>query len=149
MRRPIRRLFMAMGWLAALGSTAHSQAATCTVSATGVAFGTQTFLVTSPSDSTGSITVDCDAVAAYSIGILGGNASTSARVMTAGGYQLGYNLYTDATRAIVWGDGSAGSARVSSAGTEGGTHTVYGRIPAKQNVPAGSYSDSLIVRVEF
>lgn len=146
MNRRIKHLLWGMGLLA---SVASANAASCTVSTTSVAFGSQTFLVTSPSDSTGSITVGCDAITAYSIGILGGFTGTLTRAMRSGSNQLGYNLFTDSTRTIVWGDGTAGSARVSSSGTTGATHTVYGRIPAKQNVPAGSYSDSLIVRVEF
>lgn len=141
-----RRLLSGLGLLAWVAS---AQAATCTVTATSVAFGSHTFLVTSPSDSTGSITVSCDAVTAYSVGILGGSTGTMTRAMTSGSNQLGYNLFTDATRTVVWGDGTAGSAKVSSSGTSGATHTVYGRIPARQNVPAGSYSDTLIVRVEF
>jgi spore coat protein U-like protein len=146
MSRRLLCLFWSMGLLA---SVASAQAATCTVSAAGVAFGTQTFLVTSPSDSTGSITVSCDAVASYSIGIVGGFTGTPMRAMRSGSTQLGYNLFTDATCTVVWGDGTAGSARVSSSGNTGTTHVVYGRIPARQNVPAGSYSDTLIVRVDF
>jgi len=146
MSRGIRYVLSGVGLLLSLAS---AQAATCTVSVTGVAFGTHTFLVTSPSDSTGTITVNCNAVAAYSIGIIGGFTGTFMRAMTSGSNQLSYNLFTDATRTVVWGDGSGGSGRLNSAGTTGGTHTVYGRIPARQNVPAGSYSDSLIVRVEF
>lgn len=146
MSRRMRCLFSAAGLLA---SAASAQAATCTVSATSGAFGTHTFLVASPSDSTGSITVSCDAGASYSLGILGGFTGTFTRAITSGSNRLAYNLFTDATRTVVWGDGTAGSARVSSSGTAGATHTVYGRVPARQNVPAGSYADSLIVRVEF
>lgn len=146
MSRRIRGVLLGVGLLVSLAS---AQAATCMVSATGVAFGTHTFLVASPTDSTGTITVSCDAVASYSVGILGGFTGTFTRSMTSGSNQLGYNLYTDATRTVVWGDGTDVSARVSSSGTVGATHTVYGRIPARQNVPAGSYSDILIVRIEF
>jgi len=126
-----------------------AHAAACTVFATGVAFGTHNFLATAPIDSTGSVTVTCDAPAAYSIGIHGGFTGTLARAMTAGSHQLAYNLFADAARTVVWGDGTGASVKVSSAGTAGSTHTVYGRIPARQNVPAGSYSDLLMVRVEF
>lgn len=146
MRHRIRSALSIAVLLISVGS-AH--AATCTVSTTSVAFGTHTFLTTSPSDSTGTISVSCDMVANYSIVILGGFSGTLARAMTSGSNQLGYNLFTDATRTVVWGDGSAGGGRVSGSGTTGATHTVYGRIPAGQNVPAGNYSDALVVRVEF
>ncbi len=116
----MRCLFSAAGLLA---SAASAQAATCTVSATSGAFGTHTFLVASPSDSTGSITVSCDAGASYSLGILGGFTGTFTRAITSGSNRLAYNLFTDATRTVVWGDGTAGSARVSSSGTAGATHT--------------------------
>lgn len=146
MNHRTRSVVLAVAWLV---SAASAQAATCTVSTTSVAFGTHTFLAASPSDSTGTISVRCDAVTSYAIAILGGFTGTFARAMTSGSSQLSYNLFTDATRTVVWGDGSAGSARVSSSGTTGATHSVYGRIPARQNVTAGSYSDSLVVRVEF
>ena len=49
--------------------------------------------------------------------------------------ELAYNLYREASRSIIWGDGTGGSAVGSGTGA---THTVYGRIPSRQNVYAGS-----------
>jgi spore coat protein U-like protein len=59
--------------------------------------------------------------------------------------QLAYNLYKDASRLLVWGDGGGG---VSSNGTNVDL-TVYGRIPGAQNVQANVYVDSVTVTVAF
>jgi len=71
-------------------------------------------------------------------------------LMTDGSNTLEYNLYTDAGRTTVWGDGTASS--VTAAGTGSGAQqslTVYGRIPASQSVPAGSYSDTVTATINF
>jgi len=146
MKRAARYVCAGAGLFLSLSS---AQALVCTVSTTGVVFGAYSFFTPWPRLSTGSVSIGCDAVAAYSIAMNGGYTGTFARLMTSGANRLTYNLYTDATRTVVWGDGTGGSMRVSSSGTTGATHTVYGRIPALQNVPAGSYSDLLIVTVEF
>ena len=58
---------------------------------------------------------------------------------------LGYNLYTDAARSRVWGDGTAGTVTVTGqfvhppANQTSAPITIYGRIPANQNVKAGTY----------
>ena len=72
------------------------------------------------------------------------------RVMNSGGHSLNYNLYTDANRAVVWGDATSGTVTVNGTGIGVNVnHAVYGRIPALQNVNAGSYSDIIIVELTF
>jgi spore coat protein U-like protein len=118
------------------------------VTATSVAFGSYDPTGNSNKDGTGSVAVSCDASTAYTVAINAGNAGSFNRAMASGSYSLGYNLYTDATRTTVWGDGTGGTSRVSQTGT-GATITVYGRIPAHQNVGVGSYTDTLVVTVQF
>lgn len=80
--------------------------------------------------------------------------SVTARAMGSGTSRLAYGLYTDAARTIVWGDGSAASATVfdtlaAGVGPVNRVYPVYGRLPAGQAVPPGSYADSLLVTVSF
>jgi spore coat protein U-like protein len=63
---------------------------------------------------------------------------------------LRYNLYVDAARRRVWGDGdSGGTARITgqSDGRKAVSFTIYGRIPDGQSVRQGSYRDSVKVSV--
>jgi spore coat protein U-like protein len=97
----------------------------------------------------------------YSVQLSTGNAGTYApRSLSSGGAMLSYNLYTDAGRTLVWGDGIGATQTVT--GNLSGVllalgacpptpiqHPVYGRIPGSQNVPAGSYSDTITVTVTF
>ena len=90
----------------------------------------------------------------YTIQLSKGTSSTYApRVLTNGGSTLAYNLYTSNARNQVWGDGTGGSQTVTSNFIAllslDQTTTVYGRIPAGQNVPPGSYSDTVLVTVIF
>ena len=70
--------------------------------------------------------------------------------MSSGTHTLNYNLYTAANRAVVWGDAISGGATESGSGTGMNVnHVVYGRIPPRQNVRAGSYSDTINLIITF
>lgn len=129
---------------AAIVSPLHGEA--CSVSTAGVAFGTYDPFSTVPLDSVGSIAVECEAP--YSVLLSGGGGQVDQRQLQGMTQTLSYNLFIDAGRSSVWGDGSAGTSTVSAAAGQR-THSVYGRVPARQNVGAGSYSDSLIITVNF
>jgi len=131
-----------------LGLAAHDARANCTVSAGSVVFGSYDVFSVQPLDGAGSIGIDCDPATPYSISLGTGGGSYGQRELASGGDSLGYNLYTGATRVVVWGDGSGGTGTVGGS-TAQASHTVYGRIPAGQNVPAGSYGDTIIVTVSF
>ena len=60
---------------------------------------------------------------------------------------MNYNLYTDATRTAVWGDG-VGASNVSATGTSVDL-PIYGRIPARQTVPAKGYTDAITVTIDY
>ncbi len=79
--------------------------------------------------------------------------SFSNRSMSNGVSLLGYQIYIDAARTIVWGDGSGGTVAVSGSCTPGlcnNSYTTYGRIPGSQTTTApGSYSDVITVTVTY
>lgn len=122
--------------------------ASCTVSTTGIAFGGYDPFVAQDVDSVANVSVSCDETASYSIALSPGAGTYEQRVMTSGLHQLLYNLYTDATLSTVWGDGTGHSAVVSDTQLVA-THTVYGRIPARQNPQVGVYGDTIVITLTF
>ncbi|PIQ13010.1 MAG: SCPU domain-containing protein [Hydrogenophilales bacterium CG_4_9_14_3_um_filter_59_35] len=146
--------------LALLPVTAHA-IADCTVSATGVAFGSYSFTNPAPTDAASNVVVSCSLLGLFSLLVTydillspGGSGSYAPRKMTSGANQLQYNLYTNAGRSIVWGDGTAGTSIVSDGyplgtGTTVRNYPVYGRLPAGQNTPAGAYTDIITVTVNY
>ena len=61
---------------------------------------------------------------------------------------LAYALYQDSPRTTVWGN-TAGTGLVHAG--DGASHaiTVYGTVAAGQNVPVGSYSDTVVATITF
>lgn len=133
--------------------------AACSVSASGVSFGSYSMLTPSPRDSSGSVTVSCTVLLALFMTIntdlsVGNSGSYSLRQLANGGNNLNYNLYMDAGRSTIWGNGSSGTSRqvysaLLSIGTTNLPYVVYGRIPAGQGSPGGVYNDTIVVSVTF
>lgn len=122
--------------------------AACSVSPQGVSFGSYDTLSSTALDGAGNINVTCDLSASFTVSLsTGGSGTFDPRRMAAGTDYLNYNLYTDAARLLIWGDGTT-AGNVSSTGTNVDL-PVYGRIPALQNVPANSYTDSITVTVSY
>ena len=128
--------------------------ANCVVSSSPISFGAVNPISGLNYDASGGITVTCTNGTAWSAaaGIgSGSGASYAARRMTAGANTLNYNIYTDAARTTVWGDGSGATATIANAGTGVGQNvTVYGRVPSGQvTVPPGAYTDTVAVTVTY
>jgi len=132
--------------------------AACTVAANPTSFGVYDSAAALPLDATGNVAVTCSGlVGLYSYTIqldAGSSGSYLSRQMFSVGNTLNYNLYSDVTRLIVWGDGTGGTATVSGIINVilfpvTNNHAVYGRIPTLQNVPAGSYVDTITVTVNY
>jgi len=128
-------------------------AADCAVNVDTLAFGT--YNLVNNLDAVTTIDLACDKTkpgsewVRYTLSLSSGPGSYAARQLSSGSNVLYYNLYEDAAHTIVWGDGTGGSNTVASSfrippntGRGNATHTVYGRIPGGQNIPAGSYSAS-------
>jgi spore coat protein U-like protein len=140
--------------------------ATCSVTATGVSFGTYDISLATPTDSTGDITVTCSYVAPgaaitinYQASLSTGISGTySPRQMASGPQRLNYNLFQDAAHSSIWGNGLSGTGTVTGElkvgpGVGNGTRTallpLYGRVPAAQTVNTGAYSDTIVVTLTF
>lgn len=133
-------------------SDAHAQA--CTISATSVNFGSYNVFNGSPTDSTGTVTYRCNGSAHnITIGLTqGAGASFNQRQMQKGSESLTYNLFVDASRTNIWGDGTGGTSVYSIANPPNNTNvnlTVYGRVTAGQDVSAGSFSDTVTAVINF
>ncbi|ABS24751.1 Spore coat U domain protein [Anaeromyxobacter sp. Fw109-5] len=122
----------------------------CSVSAGSVAFGAYDPLSPTHLDSTGTIGLTCAVRQLVTISLGTGQSGTFARELRGpGGAALRYDLYTDATRTQVWGDGTAGTATWPFETERGRYVPVYARVLAGQDVPAGPYSDTIVVTIQF
>jgi len=128
----------------------------CTlVTTTSVAFGAYDERSASPVNATGQVRVTCDTGVLYHVSLdpgthSGGSFSPRAMGEAGGLYQLEYNLYTDALRSVIWGDGTGGTVIVTDTalGAEQ-VIQVFGRVFALQKVGVGLYTDTVSVTVEY
>ena len=132
-----------------------SVSAVCTISTAAVAFGAYDPVVTNAAaalNGTGTVTVACTKGAAATIDLgNGSNLSGGSRRMTSGSDFLNYALYKDAARTQVWGTGMAGGSTLAyNAASKASTNlTVYGTVPANQDVTVGSYSDTVVATINY
>jgi spore coat protein U-like protein len=162
----IRSLVVALVLLFASGA---AQAQSCGVTVSGaLAFGNYT--IVAAADGATTLTVRCQQInqapnrtVSYAVKLTSGPGSFVNRLMTHStrpGETLGYNLFRDAARSLVWGDGSSGTTfptgqfvfnPPSFGNTQQAQFTVYGRIPANQNPAAGTYQTAspITVIVEY
>lgn len=175
-RTPLAATIMLLGLLTFIPEAARASSScsfngklTVTISSTGLAFAAYDVLSAADTPGTGTIKISATCTHAtlpftvvYSIALsTGGGRSFTPRNMVLGTSKLQYNLYTDASLTGIWGDGTGGTHTVSdqiigTCRTPNGnncsgsqTDTVYGNIPAMQDVVAGNYSDMMNITVNF
>lgn len=123
-------------------------------SAANLAFGTYDPTSATPLNGTSNIIVTCTNPTPYTVGLnagtsVGATVTTRAMTRTAGGTEtLGYALYSDAARTANWGNTSPTWVSGTGTGVQQ-TLTVYGQIPAAQNVPVASYLDTITVTLTY
>lgn len=134
-------------------------ASTCTISqTTALTFTGYNRADVSDNDATGSMTIACTnggspASVSFSTGANSGSACDTAsggsdannRCLKTGSNYLAYNIYADSGRTTLFG--LTGTSTTSETST--GAFTIYGRVPAGQAVPTGSYSDTLVATVNY
>jgi len=146
-----RVLFVAVGVLF-LANGAQASSESCRIEANNLAFGQYDVFRTSPTDSASSLSFECTSGGRPIAIALERNWWEIYRVLQSGSQWIYYNIYLDASRTQVWGDGSLGSQMYyNSNPPKKKTVTVpmYGRIPASQDVGLGQYSDNITVVVNF
>jgi spore coat protein U-like protein len=127
----------------------------CTITTAGVTFAGYDPLAGTDTDSTGgSVSITCTKGASTTIGLdNGAQPSGGVRRMKDGASTpdyLNYFLFSDAGRLTAWGNSGAGlfSPPVAPDKTKR-TYPVYGRITAGQDVPSGTYIDTVVATVNF
>jgi len=139
----------ALALLLALTASVAQAAPTCHASVSMFDFGRVDY--DEGGDITGRLTITCDRPTSFEVAASSGYGSYDRRFMRGPkGTVLYYNLYVDPARRRVWGDGEAsGTARIAgqSDGRKPKDFTIYGRIPDRQPVRSGSYSDAVKVSV--
>ena len=129
----------------------------CRIRAGAISFGTYMPLTPAHVDVIGQFEVRCQAQPGTFAVIIGPGLSgdqTSRTLVSATGEVLYYNLYRDAARTQIWGDGTPPTFTVTGERTAQGRPTfynypVYGRIFANQAPNSGQYGDDPIATVLF
>ena len=126
----------------------------------GANFGNYFPMQAGPLDTNGQVRVLCwgrrnpGQGNSYTVRISGVTDATQfGRRMNSGTDQLPYNLFKDAARTDVWGDGTFGMTplvqRVTGRFFFFRTHQVYGRVPPMLDPAPGVYNDVVDVTIEF
>jgi spore coat protein U-like protein len=170
----IRRFALASALFVAVGSAAPSMAVAGTASSTidlsasvpnncTISTSSLDFSDYNPTDvnatsdlyGTGTMTTTCTSGASPTITLSQGNnpgsGSTDAspsRRLAAGTNRLNYYLYKNSGRTTVWGNTTVTGLAPTADGTAQDS-MVYATIPAGQNVPAGSYTDTVTATVNY
>lgn len=155
--RPLLALVLLLGAAAVPGPAWAAQ--NCRVNAPSMAFGQYDAGATAPLDVAAVMSVRCTGNPAgpfvVSIGP-GLNGRVDLRALLSGTETLAYQLFLDAARTRLWGDGTAGTQRLTVNPLDPGRKRpreadvpVYGRIPAGQDPAPGVYADTVVITVEF
>ena len=158
-RLPAALLVAALAFGITAASPAHAcTLCSCSATTTNASFGTYDPTTTAPTDTSGTITVNCTGVVAL-LGTVevaasaGTSGNVAQRTMRKGVDPLNYNLYTDPARLIVFGDGTAGSQTITRPLNGllvfGQSVFFYGRIPARQWARVGNYTDAIVITVTY
>jgi spore coat protein U-like protein len=139
----------AASFLLVLLVTAPAEA-NCTISTTSVAFGSYDVFSATPRDANGTVQIDCTPRENIQVTLSRGSSSVfNPRTLRSGSNILNYNLFRNAARTQIWGDGSAGTSTSSANNVRNTTLTVYGRVPAAQDAAVGNYADTIVATVIF
>ena len=140
----------------ATGTVAISASVTNVCSITNspsISFGSYSPLSGSNLDVNGTISLACTkgdvATIALDVGANSAHASGTTRAMASGTNYLSYEIYSNLGLSTVWGTGTSAVTEPAAPSNVAVNYTAYGAVPNSQNVPAGSYSDTVNITVSF
>ena len=141
--------------LAVLAAPGAYAAVSCSVTATGVAFGIYTPLQTGALAANGTIAISCTGVL-YDVATVSLSTGLSGtyvnRTLKSGAAALDYNLYTSANGSQIWGNGTGGTGTGQAVlwfFAPTANLTVYGAVNAGQDPAPGTYMDTITVSVAY
>lgn len=109
-------------------------------------------LLSSSTDATSQVTATCTPGTAFDVGLDdGANDNAGQRRMTFGGNFIDYNLFTDSGRTTRWDD-IGGTTTLGDDGSDLDGIVildVYGQVPSQTSQPAGAYTDTITVTIDF
>ena len=126
--------------------------ATCNLAVNAMSFGTIAGLTTAQATSN-QISLTCTTGVPYTIslsnGSNGGTSPTNRYMISASNQKLSYGIFKDAAHMQAWGLTTGANTQ---AGTGSGTTqnlTAYALLPAQGNPSAGTYSDTVVVTINY
>jgi len=125
-------------------SSTVTVAGTCSISSvTNLNFGTyDPTSATNDDDGVGDVAFTCTKGTAYDVYI------TGSRSMTDGTDTLNFEMYQESGRSTLW-PSTAPGVTGTAANNSTITKNIYGRIPASQDVQAGTYNGTVTVTVAY
>jgi spore coat protein U-like protein len=135
----------------------QAHAINCRITLFPINFGIYMPLRSTPLDVTGTLNVRCMAQPGSFTVVIGPGVSGNqlARTLVSGASNsLNYNMYENASRTLIWGDGAPPTVTVSGVRPARGrpteyTYPLYGRIFANQAPAPGIYNDNILVTILF
>lgn len=122
---------------------------TCVVNATDLDFGTYTPGSPAGSAASATVTTTCSLLTTFRTYADGGlhHAAGSRRMSNGASHHLAYGLYRDPMHTVLFGTLALPIEQIGTGLPQ--SLQLYGTVPANQNVPPGSYSDTLTINVDF
>src|SRR5437899_11485106 len=139
-------------WMFAAMASSTANALVCSFNiAPALGFGSYDVFSAVPNTTSQNVSVTCLAPTTMTVSI--GASATSGSIanrqmaQAAGSGRLAYNIYKDSGFTQLWGDGTAGTTPLTLTVLLNTTFTVYGKADASQNVPAGTYTDTVVITI--
>ncbi len=109
-------------------------------------------IVAQSTGASGALAVNCTTGTLYTVALnSGANAAGNQRRMAGGTAEfINYQLYQDASRSTIWGNGANGGTVYNGTGTGSDEPlVVYGQVLQQTTPSEGTYADTVIVTVAF
>lgn len=126
--------------------------AECQITSTETLDFGMTGVLTSATNTTGTLQVACTNTTPYSIGLgsgLGAGATTTVRKMTSGSDTIDYRLFRDSARTANWGNTIGVDTVAATATGAAQSFTVYGQVPAQTTPRSATYTDTITVTITY
>ena len=147
--RRLRPLTLAAALAAALPARAAPPPRCRVDNVSALAFGLYDPFAGAPLDAIGTVGYDCTSTPGPIIQLDAGSGTFAGRTLRQGGNVLVYQVYADAARTQVLGDGTAGTTTIDGTNSRKQTVALHGRVFASQLVARGAYADRLVVTIVF